>query len=92
MIACGWCGKATSSVERCTSCGHADPPRPWLQRGQDAPVIEHAPGRPATDPADVARRLAAARSDLGPHATVDAIAEHMDVSPRTVRRWQKVAG
>jgi transposase-like protein len=55
-------------------------------------VIAHDPGRPVTDPADVARRLAGARQTLGPHATVDAIAEHLDVSPRTVRRWQKVSG
>ena len=92
MIACGWCGKPTASLDRCTSCGHVDPPRPWLQRGQEPPAIAHEPGRPATDPSDVGRRLATARATLGPHATVDAIAELLDVSPRTVRRWAKVSG
>lgn len=92
MITCGWCGKATANVDRCTSCGHADPKRPWVQRGSPAPAVSHEPGRPAIDPADVARRLALARAELGPHATVDAIAEHLQVSPRTVRRWQQVSG
>jgi hypothetical protein len=92
MIACGWCGKATASLDLCAACGHIDPARPWFQRGQEAPVIVHEPGRPTTDPADVSRRLAAARASLGPHATVDQLAELLDVSPRTVRRWRKVTG
>lgn len=92
MILCGWCGKATANQDRCTPCGHADPARPWVQRGEDPPTVSREPGRPAVIPADVARRLAAARAQLGPHATVDQIAETLDVSPRTVRRWQRVAG
>jgi hypothetical protein len=92
MILCGWCGKATANHERCTSCGHVLPEVPWTQRGQDPPTVAHEPGRPATDPGDVGRRLAAAHASLGPHATVDAVAELLDVSPRTVRRWQKMAG
>lgn len=91
MITCGWCGKPTTP-ERCIACGHDDPARPWVQRGQAAPVVERDPGRPRTDPADVAHRMAEARSALGPHATVEQIAEALEVSPRTVRRWQKVAG
>lgn len=50
------------------------------------------PGRPALDPADVGRRLADARHALGTTATVERIAEYLDVSPRTVRRWQQVSG
>lgn len=94
MIVCGWCGKPTANADRCSTCGHADPARPWVQRGQDAPVVaNHDPGRPTLDAHDVARRLAAARASLeGRPATVDALAEALDVSPRTVRRWQKVAG
>lgn len=92
MISCGWCGKPTANHDRCSACRHADPARPWIQRGEPAPIIAHEPGRPPIDPADVARRIAAARAQLGPHATVDALAEALDVSPRTVRRWSKVSG
>ena len=83
MISCGWCGKPTANHDRCSTCGHVDPARPWT----------HDPGRPPLDPHDVARRIAAARAQLGSHATVDQIAEALDVAPRTVRRWQqKMAG
>ena len=90
VITCGWCGKPTTAA-RCVACDHEDPARPWAQRGMPAPVVEREPGRPRTDPAEVAHRMAEARTALGPHATVDAIAEALDVSPRTVRRWQKVS-
>lgn len=96
MIACGWCGKPTGSTDRCSACGHVDPARPWVQRGEDAPrIVSHDPGRPELDPGDVARRLASARAGIvkrGLPPTVEALAEALDVSPRTVRRWQKVAG
>lgn len=40
---------------------------------------------------DMHRRLAEARRVLGQNATIDALAEHVGVSPRTLRRWQEVA-
>lgn len=94
MIVCGWCGKSTVNSDRCTTCGHLDPARPWEQRGEAAPVIsQHVPGRPALDPADIRHRLATARASLGSRpATVEAMAEALEVDARTVRRWQKVAG
>lgn len=94
MIECGWCGNDTANLDRCTSCGHADPARPWVQRGEDAPVTgNHEPGRPELDPGEIRRRLAKARAVLGDRpATVEALAEVLDVSERTVRRWQKVSG
>lgn len=93
MIRCGWCGKDTANRDRCTSCGHADPERPWVQRREPVPEVSHAPGRPSVEPDEAARRLAAARREIGPGATVEAMAEHLGVDPRTVRRWQqKVSG
>jgi hypothetical protein len=84
MIACGWCGKATRDGPRCGVCGHIDPRRPWEQRGEPVPVTETHDGRPVLTPAEMRRRLGV----LGPAATVDQIAEHFDVDPRTVRRWR----
>jgi hypothetical protein len=85
MIACGWCGQP-SKPGRCGNC-HRDPALPWVQRGHDPEDI---------DPRDQQRRrLASAMRDLqadGHHVTVDALAERLDVSPRTVRRWQQMAG
>jgi hypothetical protein len=53
VILCGWCGKATANEDRCTSCGHLDPVKPWTQRGQEAPVVDACKaGRPAVDAAD----------------------------------------
>lgn len=49
-------------------------------------------GRPTLDPSEVRRRLADARGALGPNATLAAVAEHLEVSEATVRRWRKVAG
>lgn len=86
MIRCGWCGHATANPDRCTTCGHEDPARPWIQRGSAVPVIE---GR--TDSEDIRKRLATARAELtalGERATAERLAELLDVSPRTVRRWQ----
>jgi hypothetical protein len=92
VILCGWCGKATANLDRCTTCGHVDPERPYVQRGEVAPSAEPDPGRPALDRATVSKRLAEARAALGSPATVAAIAEFLDVSERTVRRWQQMAG
>jgi hypothetical protein len=87
VIICGWCGHATATLDRCTSCGHEDPPRPWVQRGQEAPTVD---GR--TDPVEVRKRLAEARAAIGAPVTTARLAEYLDVDQRTVRRWQKVAG
>ena len=90
MILCGWCGVATSP-DRCASCGR-DPEVPYLQRGQPVRIIEPEPGRPALDADEVRRKYADARASLvseGRPATVEAIAERLDRSPRTVREWRK---
>ena len=89
MILCGWCGKATPDGPKCAACGHIDPPRPWVQRGEAAPVVAAHEGRPPLTDVEARRRLAV----LGPNATDEALAEHFEVDPRTVRRWrQKVSG
>lgn len=89
VIVCGWCGKDTANHDRCTSCGHVDPERPWVQRGEPVPQVAHAPGRPVVDAAEARRRLAA----LGPHATDEQLAAHHDRDVRTIRRWrEKVSG
>lgn len=93
MIRCGWCHGPTANVDRCSSCGHVDPERPWLQRGEAVPHIgSDAVGRPSLDPSAIARRLADARHALGDNATVQQLAEHLDVDPKTVRRWRALTG
>lgn len=78
MIVCGWCGKDTANEDRCTSCGHIEPTRPFVQRGEPVPR------------ADVRRRrLAEAAAALGPDATIERIAEFLEVDARTVRRWRQ---
>ena len=94
MISCGWCGQSTPDAERCVLCRHEDPARPWVQRGLPVPRTDSHEGRPALDPSDVARRIAAARLLIersGHPATIEALAEVLDVSTRTVRRWQRMA-
>jgi ribosome-binding protein aMBF1 (putative translation factor) len=93
-MVCGWCARLTSSADRCSACGHEDPARPWRQRGMEPPTWQaQDAGRPTLDVGDVRRRLADGRRQLGDRpATVEALAEALDVSPRTVRRWQKMAG
>lgn len=86
MIRCGWCGGPTASHDRCTSCGHEAPERPWIQRGQEAPAVS---GR--VDATDVRRRLAEATRALGGSPSIEALAEQLGVSPRTVRRWREMA-
>jgi hypothetical protein len=95
MIVCGWCGRATSEGDRCVMCHHEDPARPYVQRRLDVPRLDAHDGRPTLVPADVARRLATARRQLeeaGRTVTIEALAEVLEVSPRTVRRWREVAG
>lgn len=89
MICCGWCGWPTPDEPRCVGCNR-DPQLPWRQRGQTAPVISHAEaGRPALDAAAIRAAYLGARERLGPKATVEAIAEALDRSPRTIREWRK---
>lgn len=86
MIVCGWCGKDTANRDRCTTCGHADPERPWVQRGEPVPEVAHGAGRPVITDADLRQRLASGGTD-------DDIAARFEVDPRTVRRWRaKVSG
>lgn len=93
MIRCGWCGNPTANRDRCTSCGHVDPERPWHQRGEPVPSVHvDAAGRPALDRKAIRRRLEEARHALGADATVEQIAEFLNVSVRTVGRWRKLAG
>lgn len=90
-VQCGWCGHV-AEPPRCGYCGH-DPETPWVQRGETAPRV--AEGRPSLD-ADAIRRLyheaRAAVIDAGRPPTVEAIAEQLDRSPRTVRDWRKRFG
>lgn len=94
MIVCGWCGHDADPA-RCARCGH-DPALPYLQRGQPVPGTGgHETGRPALDESDIRRRYAEARADLsdsGLVVTIDALAERLDRSPRTVREWRKRYG
>ncbi len=85
MIVCGWCARPASG-DRCAACGHADPARPWLQRGQQPPEAPPAAGRPSLSDAEIRRRLDAARAAGA--ATVEQAAEAIGVDPRTVRRWR----
>lgn len=86
MILCGWCRGRTAPGERCAACGHADPARPWAQRGEDPPEAPGPqPGRPRIDAAELRRRLASGGTD-------EDIAERFDVDERTVRRWRKASG
>lgn len=95
MIACGWCGKPTDPDARCVWCRHREPAKPWEQRGEDPPTFGATDGRPELDPEAVAARLRDGHARLrseGRDVTVEALAEVLDVSPRTVRRWQQKAG
>jgi len=84
VIVCGWCGQP-SEPDRCGNC-RRDPALPWVQRATDPPAVD------PTD--DIRRRLseaAAAVESHGHRPTAERLAEHLDVSPRTVRRWQQMA-
>ena len=92
-VACGWCGHATAPAE-CGYCGR-DPRLPYLQRGIRVPLMESHEGRPPLDEADVRARYVAAVETIertGRQATVEAIAEQLDRSPRTIRDWRKRYG
>lgn len=94
MIRCGWCNHPTLAEARCAHCGHVDPERPWLQRGETPPAVV-SEGRPSLDAGEVRRRYAEAKAELqadGKAPTVEAIAERLDRSPRTVRQWRKDYG
>jgi hypothetical protein len=94
MIRCGWCHQP-AEPPRCRACGHDDPAKPWLQRGEEPPQILTDTGRPANDEAEIRHRYAEAKAtltDTGRVATVEAIAEQLDRSPRTVREWRKRYG
>lgn len=93
MIVCGWCHAPTSPDARCANCKHADPAAPWVQRGETAPEV--TVGRAQLDEGEVRGRYNAARAGIearGGTATVEALAEALDRSPRTVRQWRKDYG
>lgn len=84
MIVCGWCGRPTRDEPRCDRCGHVDPRIPYIQRGLPVP----------TETEVRKRRLHEAEASLraqGEEPTAERIAERLDVSPRTVRRWQQMS-
>ena len=94
-IVCGWCAHATPPGP-CDYCGR-DPVVPWLQRGAAPPSADHDPdqGRPALEPREVRARYDEARAALvaaGREPTIEAIAERLDRSPRTVRAWKQRFG
>lgn len=90
MIRCGWCDQPTEPG-RCGACHHEDAARPWVQRGQDPPPVVTDAGRPALDEGDIRHRYVEAKAHViasGRIPTVEAIAERLDRSPRTVRAWR----
>ncbi len=61
----------------------------------EPPVVSSDAGRPALDPAAIRDQYGAARAAIvasGQTPTVDAIAERVDRSPRTVREWRSRFG
>jgi len=90
VILCGWCGHQTPR-DRCTYCGR-DPVLPWAQRGEDPEEIPETLGRPALDGDEIRRLYGEAATELrhlGRPVTVEALADRLDKSPRTVRDWRK---
>jgi len=94
-LVCGWCGVPTVAAPACSRCGR-DPRLAWQQRGLPAPVVHAAgAGRPALDGAAIRRRYRDAHDrlvGLGRDPTVEALAELLDRSPRTVRDWKRRYG
>lgn len=89
MIVCGWCGHQTPR-ERCTYCGR-DPVLPWTQRGQEPEEYPETQGRPELDGDEVRRLYNDARAAVvraGKPPTVQAIADELDRSARTIRAWR----
>lgn len=93
-VVCGWCMHPTDPAI-CGYCGR-DPALPWSQRGRRVPTIAHAePGRPPLDENEIRRRYEEARHrllDTGREVTIEALAELLDRSPRTVREWRQRFG
>jgi hypothetical protein len=110
MIVCGWCGRPTEAkgwettaltpdAGECRACGHADPAKPWLQRGRQPPAANEgraAAGRPSLDISEIRQRLRIAGRDLqkelGRSPTQAELSERLEVDVRTIRSWQKVSG
>lgn len=92
MIVCGWCGYPTPA-DCCVTCGR-DPLIPYTQRNLKPPKAtdNHEPGRPKLDAGQVRARVRIALKELGDGATLAALAERLDVSETTARKWRKVAG
>lgn len=67
---------------------------PWIQRAETPPAAEtgHRPGRPALDLHQIKQRVRIAIKDLGGSPTNAQLAEHLDVSDSTLRKWRKEAG
>lgn len=90
-IPCGWCSRPTPLGE-CINCGR-DPMLPWTHRGIEPRELEqHDAGRPALDERRIRQQYDEARSAIaaeGHEPTIDAIAERLDRSPRTIRDWRK---
>lgn len=91
-ITCGWCGGPTANGDTCDQCGR-DPRLAWTQRGRAPLEIAESPaGRPALDSAGIREMYGEAKASLiaaGRDPTIDAIAERLDRSPRTVRAWKQ---
>lgn len=91
MILCGWCHQP-ATPPRCGACGHEDPARPWLQRGEEPPRVATEAGRPVLDEPAIRLRYRDAKRAIeaaGGVPTVDALAEALDRSPRTIREWRR---
>lgn len=91
-VVCGWCHHPTPSGS-CDYC-RRDPALPWIQRGLEVPAADQdsGPGRPALDAREIRLLYDQAKAELlasGREATVEAIAEKLDRSPRTVRTWRQ---
>ena len=101
-IVCGWCGRPTIAARfgKPANCEHCrrDPRRPWEQRAQRPPEVADdraAGGRPALSAGAITRLYADARAAIaaeGREPTVEAIAERLERSPRTVRQWRQRFG
>ena len=94
-VVCGWCRHPTPPGA-CDYCGRPSAV-PWLQRGQAVPVADRdaGQGRPALDAREVRLLMDRAVSGLlaaGREPTIEAIAEALDRSPRTIRGWKQRFG
>jgi len=90
-VVCGWCHHPTPPGV-CDYCGRAAAV-PWIQRGMAVPAADHdgGQGRPSLDARDTRALYDSAVTAIlasGHEASIDAIAEKLDRSPRTVRAWK----